>query len=111
MMQRKERPARFGGGGLTSIRITAEDKLPIQARGEVTQRLYVWQVRRRTWAEWIDLRDLPSILKDLKAQGLSLDDLSGSKIDERKTQLEKRRKKREEPEEESPSPTQHGGDE
>jgi hypothetical protein len=93
----RTQPAKFGEKGRTSLAITNEELLPVQARGAVTQRLYVWRCQPSP-VPWIDIRDLPSVIKELESAGVTLDDLDGEKIRERKKDLaaaERARKKEE----------------
>jgi len=93
----KTQPATFGEKGRTDLSITNEELLPVQARGVVTQALYVWPCHPR-WAQWIDVRDFPSVMKELERAGISLNDLDGERIKERKKELAatERARKREE---------------
>ncbi len=93
----KRQPVTWGEKGQTDLAITNTELLPVQARGAVTQRLYVWRCHPN-WPQWIDIRDLPSVIKELEETGVKLDDLDGKKIRERKKELAsaERAKKREE---------------
>ena len=82
----------FGTEGVEAIIVANADKLPTQARGIYTGRLYVWDKRRAS--VWIDARDVGSVVSILCDNGLSLDDLDGEKIRERKAQLKAKETKK-----------------
>ena len=84
--KRKRKLPVFGEAGRTDVAITNIELLPCQVRGDVTGTLYVWPAER-TKALWIDVRDLPTVVKNLESVGVVLNDLSGTKIDERKREL------------------------
>ena len=86
----------FGTHGIEAVVVTNADKLPTQARGVYTGRLYVWNAPKAS--VWVDARDVGSVVSILCDNGLELDDLDGEKIRERKAQLAERTKQKREKE-------------
>jgi hypothetical protein len=84
---------RFGSNGLTDVAVLDTDKLPVEVRGGYTGRLYVWRDDRPCWPVWVDVRDLPTVIKRLEDEhGIGIDDLAGKLVDVRKADLKAKAK-------------------